>query len=142
MAYPINYNPYNFQMPQLQVPQPQPQPQQSGIQYVNGRESANAYQMQPNSSILLMDSNDAKFYIKTADASGFCTIKTYTFQEEIENTESNQYVTKKEFEEFKQQLLKGVSNESNTREQCNVTSNAGNVERSKSTGLFNGTSSK
>lgn len=140
MAYPINYNPYNFQMPQLQVQQPQQQ--QPGIQYVNGKESANAYQMQPNSSMLLMDSNDAKFYIKTSDASGFCTVKTYTFQEEIESTENNQYVTKQEFEEFKQQLLKGVSNESNTREQCNVTGNASNVERSKSSGLFNGASQK
>lgn len=140
MAYPINYNPYNFQMPQLQVQQPQQQ--QPGIQYVNGKESANAYQMQPNSSMLLMDSNDAKFYIKTSDASGFCTVKTYTFKEEIESTESNQYVTKQEFEEFKQQLLKGVSNESNTREQCNVTGNASNVERSKSSGLFNGASQK
>lgn len=36
MAYPINYNPYNFQMPQLQVPQPQPQPQhpQHNPQYI------------------------------------------------------------------------------------------------------------
>ena len=142
MQYPIT-NPYQLQMPQLQMPQlqmPQTVQPQQQIQYVNGRESANAYQIGPNSSVLLMDSNDAKFYIKTSDASGFCTVKTYTFQEETENTENSQYVTKSEFEEFKQQLLKGVSNESTASGQHNDTSITSYDERSKSPRLFNANS--
>lgn len=142
MQYPMT-NPYQLQMPQLQMPQlqvPQAVQPQQQIQYVNGRESANAYQIGPNSSVLLMDSNEAKFYIKTSDASGFCTVKTYTFQEEVENTENSQYVTKSEFEEFKQQLLKGVSNESATSGQHNDTSTPSDDERSKSSGFFNANS--
>lgn len=88
----------------------QPQQQTQSIQYVNGKQSAEAYQMPANSSVILMDSNQARFYMKQTDASGIATIKTYDFKE-TEAEKPTEYVTKQEFEKFKQSM-KGVKHES------------------------------
>lgn len=99
-------NPYQPQfLPQIQVPQPPTQ----GIQYVNDIKSAEAYQMPPNSSAILMDSNLSRFYMKQTDASGSATIKSYDFKE-TEQEKPTEYVTKAEFEKFKQSM-KGGRNE-------------------------------
>lgn len=87
-----------------QIQQPQ------SIQYVNGKQSAESYQMPANSSVILMDSNCARFYMKQTDASGMATIKTYDFKEAAEDKPA-EYVTKAEFEKFKAHL-KGGRNES------------------------------
>jgi len=84
------------------------QPEQ--IQYVNGPQSAESYQMGPNSSVILMDSEKARFYVKKTDASGISTIKAYDFKEAAEE-KPTEYVTKAEFEKFKANL-KGARNES------------------------------
>lgn len=69
--------PGQFGMPQM----PAPTQQMNQIQFVNGIESAKAFTLGPNQSVILMDSNKPVFYQKQADASGFCTIKAYSFQE-------------------------------------------------------------
>lgn len=73
---------------------------------VNGLDSAKAYPTQPNSTVALFDANEDIMYIKSTDASNYPSIRRFRFVEEIENhiTES-QYVTKEEFELFKEQLL-------------------------------------
>lgn len=73
-----------------------------GIQYVNGRQSAEAYQTQPNQEVLLMDKNEDKFYIVRSDASNFKSIETYTFTKEDEKKTS--YVTHEEFDEMRKML--------------------------------------
>ena len=98
-----------MQTPFLQQAQLIPQPQSQSIQYVNGKQSAEAYQMPNNSSVILMDSNTARFYMKTTDASGVATIKAYDFKEAKEE-KPEEYVTKKEFESFKASM-KGVKHE-------------------------------
>lgn len=112
----------NFYQPQVQG-----QPAQNNIQYVNGLESANAYQLAPNSSILLMDSNMARFYIKQTDASGYHTIKAYDFTEvtqdsqisandEIKKLHDEIETIKAELAELKAVKTKGVTkNESTTK---------------------------
>ena len=86
-------------------------PQQTTqIQYVNDRQSAEAYQMSPNSSVILMDSNLPRFYMKQTDASGMFTLKAYDFKE-VEAEKPPEYVTKAEFEKFKANL-KGARHES------------------------------
>ena len=87
-------------------------PAQSQIQYVNDRQSAEAYQMPINSSVILMDSNLPRFYIKQTDASGVATIKSYDFKE-TEKEKPVEYVTKAEFEAYKAKV-KGARHESNT----------------------------
>ena len=102
------YNPYQPQfIPQIQVPQ---QPAQN-IQYVKDRQSAEAYQMAANSSVILMDQDLPRFYIKQTDASGTATIRSYDFKE-TETEKPTEYVTKAEFEKFKQSMKGGNRNES------------------------------
>ena len=106
--YPPMQNPFMAQL----MPQPQivAQPQQN-IQYVNGKQSVDSYQLPANSSVILMDSNLARFYVKQTDASGLATVKSYDFKE-TEEEKPKEYVTKEEFETFKSSL-KGVKHESN-----------------------------
>ena len=98
----------NLQAPLLQQPI---LPQQQTIQYVNDRSSAETYQMAANSSVILMDANLPRFYMKMTDASGMATVKSYDFKE-TEQEKPKEYVTKEEFETFKS-TLKGVKDESN-----------------------------
>ena len=101
------YYPYQAPIaPFLQQTQQQPQ----NIQYVNGKPSAESYQMAPNSSVILMDQNLPRFYMKQTDASGVATIKSYDFKE-TEAEKPVEYVTKAEFEKFKA-TMKGGRNES------------------------------
>ena len=95
------YSLYPFQSAPF-VPQSQPQT----IQYVNGKQSAETYQMAANSSVILMDSNLPRFYMKQTDASGMATIKAYDFKE-TEEEKHAEYVTKAEFEAFKTKLRGG-----------------------------------
>ena len=97
------YNFYPFQNGMLQT-QPQPQPMQ--VQYVNGKQSAEAYQMPISSSVILMDSNHPRFYLKQTDASGVVTLKSYDFKE-AEDEKPPEYVTKQEFEKFKATMKGG-----------------------------------
>lgn len=76
------------------------------IQYVNGKQSAESYQLAPNSSVILMDSEKARFYLKKTDASGATTIKAYDFKEAADD-KPTEYVTKDEFEKFKANLKGG-----------------------------------
>ena len=94
----------------LQQPQLVQQAQSQTIQYVNGKTSAESYQMPNNSSVILMDSNMPRFYIKQTDASGIATIKAYDFKE-AEEEKPEEYVTKKEFESFKADLKGGSKHE-------------------------------
>ena len=105
--YPINpyQTPAQF-MPPIQMPQPQ-----QSIQYVNGKASAESYQMPNNSSVILMDSEQSRFYIKMTDAAGVATVKSYDFKE-TEAEKPKEYVTKEEFESFKASM-KGGRHESN-----------------------------
>lgn len=76
--------------PSMQTPQPmapvanpmvqQPQSMNNILQ-VMGPESAEAFQIGPNSKVVLMDSNRAVFYMKQSDDSGFANTKAYAFQE-------------------------------------------------------------
>lgn len=103
--YPTVPNAY----PQMNITQPQiAQPMQ--IQYVNDKQSAEAYQMPVNSSVILMDANHPRFYLKQTDASGISSIKAFDFKE-AEDEKPVEYVTKAEFEKFKASV-KGARHES------------------------------
>ena len=73
-----------------------------------GPESAQAYQIGPDSQVILMDSNRPVFYVKKSDSLGYSDIKAFEFHE-IPLFQSNpdqqstnpEYITKTEFEEFK-----------------------------------------
>lgn len=82
----------------------QPQQNENGIIWVQGEAAAKAYLVAPGKSILLMDSESNKFYIKSADASGMpIPLRIFTYSEETAvNTpqiDTSQFVTRKELEE-------------------------------------------
>lgn len=81
--------------------QSQIQPQQ--LQFVNGIESAQAYQMPPNSKQILMDANRARFYLVATDAAGVKSVESYDFAkaEAPAPPDMSQYVTRAEFDEWR-----------------------------------------
>lgn len=99
--------PYRYQTPLPQPAQPQYDSGQKPalqVPWVNGEVGAQAYIIAPNSTVLLMDSDNPIFYIKTSDISGKASIQAFKYQEirpESQANPSDGYVTKKEFEEFK-----------------------------------------
>lgn len=93
------------------------QPQNNGINWVQGIEGAKAWQLEPNSNVMLLDSeNDGKFYIKTSDNVGMCTLRTFEFVE-VTNAPTNssvdlsRYVTRDELTDiilaFKEDMYNG-----------------------------------
>jgi len=70
-------NPYAVQYQQ----QPQQQSTNSGIIWVQGEPGAKSYLVAPNNSLLLMDSEDDIFYIKSADQTGMPTLRKFKYSE-------------------------------------------------------------
>ena len=97
MALPLyGYNPYQFgqvnplqpqmdRLAQMQAQYQQPPQQQQnvnqGILWVQGEAGAKSYLVAPNTSVLLMDSENSQFYIKTTDQAGMPTLRTFVYQE-------------------------------------------------------------
>ena len=76
--------------------------QNTNIVWTMGLESAKAYPISPGRTILLMDSESPRFFIKTVDMNGYASLKAYTFQEEeaaVNNPAAAEYVTKSQLEE-------------------------------------------
>lgn len=113
------FNPYT---PSFPMPQQYQQPQ--GLQFVNGIESAQLYQLPPNSKQILMDKELARFYLVETDASGQKSVKAYDFAEA--KPQATQYVTVEQFEEVKQgyesltQQLKQLIQQTNKSDAANA----------------------
>ena len=69
------YNPYVYQ-PQFTTMQQTAQPME--IPRVTGEESARNYPIGPNSSVILLDTNDPLIWVVVTDASGFKTVTAYS----------------------------------------------------------------
>jgi len=113
MAYGIGY-PGSYPQPQYTQPyniQPYQQQQQNngGMIWVRGEAEAKSFGVAPNTTVALWDSENQIIYLKSADASGMPTIKTidYTVREQISPVQ-NDYVTKADFEEFSNRIMKQI----------------------------------
>lgn len=92
--------------------------QNNGIVWVQGIEGAKAYQLMPNSNVMLLDSeNEGIFYIKLSDNVGMCTLRSFRYTE-ITNEQPKQtsvdlsaYVTKAELENAVKELKEIIQNE-------------------------------
>lgn len=112
-TYSNNYNPYFPYYNTLNAPQ---QSLNNGINWVQGIEGAKAWQLPPNSNVVLLDSeNDGRFYIKVSDNVGMCTLRVFSFVE-ITNEEKpkqdvdlSEYVKKSELQELLENMLGGGS---------------------------------
>lgn len=96
--YPYNYN---YQYPQTNYQQSNTTSYQSnnGLVWVQGEAGAKSYLVAPSQTVLLMDSEAEKFYIKSADAAGMpMPLRVFEYTEQADNKE--QYATRKEYEEL------------------------------------------
>ena len=78
------YNQFNPQFPSQFMPQPQPyQPwgqslSRQEIIKVNGENGARAYQLPPNSNVLLLDESAPLVWLVQTDGAGYKTVAPYT----------------------------------------------------------------
>lgn len=112
-SYP-QFQPQNFQ--QQNYPQAYTQPQNNNsIVWVQGLEGAKAYPVASGASVLLMDSEDSVFYIKTTDQSGMPSpLRIFDYTERKEDTQkvdTSAFITRDEFEKRLQELSKEADNE-------------------------------
>ena len=124
-GFPATYvSPY--QQPQyVPIQQPvaqQPQPQNNGLVWVQGEAGAKSYLVGAGQSVILMDSEDQFFYIKTADQSGMPILRKFRFEEvtnqqQVSQTKNEDYVTREEFEKRMSELYskKNLNNNNNNR---------------------------
>lgn len=73
------------QMSQFQQPAPPPQTNQ-GLLWVQGEAGAKSYLMAPNTTVLLMDSEGSRFYLKSTDNAGMPSMRTFEYTEILQNT--------------------------------------------------------
>lgn len=131
MAYPtmpnyMNYQPqyiapYQDRLAQLQSQYQQTIPQQAqqvpqanqGLLWVQGEAGAKSYLVAPNTTVLLMDSETQRFYLKSTDGAGMPNLKTFEYKE-VPQTGQDQavpseinmdekYVTREEYNSLQQQ---------------------------------------
>lgn len=100
--YPATYqNPY--------IPQYQPQQQSGGLIWVQGEAGAKSHPVGAGQSVLLMDSESNRFFIKSADASGMpLPLRIFDYAERtaqnahtaptVANVDTSGFVTREEFE--------------------------------------------
>lgn len=106
-------NPYQnyFQQP-TPMPTPMQQPQSNSIVWVQGEAGAKSYLVGAGNSVLLMDSEESVFYIKSTDASGMpLPLRIFEYKEKsvtpkanAEQISTDMFVTHEELEKRLQEL--------------------------------------
>ena len=112
MNYP-NYAGYMPQYPQpMNLPQTAPR-DNAGINWVTGQEGAKSWAVARGESVLLMDSENQVFYIKSTDQTGMpMPLRIFDYKERVTEQTSNPsfaphedgFVTREEYEELKQAI--------------------------------------
>lgn len=101
-----NYIPNYFQQPVYPQVQPQAPGQQSnGLVWVQGESGAKSYLVAAGNTVLLMDSEAQRFYIKSADNSGMPQpLRIFEYKEISSGTtpqvDMGKYVTKEELDKI------------------------------------------
>ncbi len=117
------YTPYQAQyytqmnqgfQPQMQTPA-QNQPAQNSIIWIQGEQAAKSYMVAPNTTVLLMDSESQRFYLKSSDASGMPQpLRVFEYTETTQTAKAkepeapavdfSEYATKAEFDAFRSEI--------------------------------------
>jgi hypothetical protein len=87
-----------------------PRQESSGILWVQGEAGAKSWIVAPGTSVLLMDSEAQRFYVKTADQSGMPNMKTFEYSEvgaakPQEPQQEAKFVTLEEFNAFRNEIM-------------------------------------
>lgn len=123
-----NYTQPPYYMPNLQMPQAQAQQQpmytaptptpsgNSGLIWVQGETGAKSYLVAPGQTVMLMDSEDNRFFLKSSDNSGMpLPLRIFRYSEQTAgeqqktplntpDTEAREFVTRDEFEALKAEI--------------------------------------
>ena len=100
---PLQYNPY-LKPPQQPV---------DGLTWVDGIDEVNSYPLPPNSqSPALMWREEPKFSIKRTDNYGGYTVRTFSFTEDEPEPVPVPWVTKDDFESFKNDIMEAINGKS------------------------------
>ena len=88
----------------------------NNINWVQGVEGAKAYQLAPNSNVLLMDSEtNGRFYIKTCDNIGMSTLRYFEYKEvsaaKAPEIDTSAFVTRDELAKTINELKEGLKHE-------------------------------
>lgn len=109
--------PYQDQLNQLRTAPMYPQPMQArqdptGLNWVQGEAGAKSWFVAPGATVLLMDSESMRFYLKSADANGVPAMRTFSYSEvgqqlpkQQEAAPEPKFVTVEEFSAFKTEIL-------------------------------------
>lgn len=85
--------------------QTQPIRPATNITYVQGETGAKGYPVTSNYTMLLMDSEQQQFFIKSVDAAGLPSMRAFKFEEIVEpEPEKIEYITKEDFDNFKEEI--------------------------------------
>ena len=131
MAYYPTFQPYGYQdqlnqlrtanpmtNPMQGFPQPLPaQPMQptrqdpNGLIWVQGEAGAKSWFVAPGATVLLMDSENPRFYMKSADMNGVPAMRTFEYSEvgatkPQESPQPENFVTVDVFNDFRDDVLK------------------------------------
>lgn len=106
-----SFNQQSMVQPVQQMPTPAPQTN-NGLVWVQGEAAAKSYPVAPNCTVMLMDSEGERFYLKSADASGMpLPLRVFEYKERTETAQQtaggsvaafdnldDKFVTREEFE--------------------------------------------
>lgn len=138
MAYFSNFQPYPYQdqLNQLRTANPmtmqmqgfppmQARPDPGGLNWVQGEAGAKSWFVAPGATVLLMDSEAMRFYLKSADMNGVPAMRTFEYNEvgaqkpqEVQQTAH--FVTVEEFTEFKNEVMNKLSEPKKVRKVGNA----------------------
>ena len=125
-------NPMTMQMQGFQQPIPaQPMPMQpprqdpNGLIWVQGEAGAKSWFVTPGATVLLMDSEGMRFYLKSADLNGVPAMRTFEYnevgaQKPQEVQQAAHFVTVEEFTEFKNEVMNKLSEPKKVRKVGNA----------------------
>lgn len=106
-------NPYTQPYQQtIQAPQP-PQQNNNGLIWIQGEAGAKSYLVAPGTTVMLMDSEEERFFLKSADASGMpLPLRIFDYKERTNNAQPSvqapqsgfsfnpdNFITREEFEQ-------------------------------------------
>lgn len=106
-----NANPMQNQMPMQGFQMPMNRPDPTGLNWVQGEAGAKSWFVNPGATVLLMDSEGMRFYLKSADMNGVPAMRTFEYtevgaQKPQEAAQPTNFVTVDTFNEFREDVLK------------------------------------
>lgn len=103
-------NQYNqaVNVPQVGAQMSLPQPQvNQGLLWVSGEVGAKSYLVAPNSTVLLMDSDAQRFYLKSADNAGMPNLRIFEYTEVTNAPHNAPQTLNTDFKELDSKYVKG-----------------------------------